>query len=68
MKGENKKTYTYATLPSRHDKAKKKAEKNGDTLSEVIDMLLAGYINPNKGVICNDTHVIKQRIKQLKGE
>jgi hypothetical protein len=44
MKGEKKKTYTYTTLPSIKEKAKKKAFKEGMTLSEKIDELLKEYV------------------------
>lgn len=44
MKGEKKKTFTYATYPSKKDKASRLAEKEGSTLSEKIDELLDGYI------------------------
>jgi hypothetical protein len=43
MKKENKKTFTYSGRPSVRQKAMKKAEKSGNTLSEVIDLLLERY-------------------------
>lgn len=44
MKGEKKQTFTYATFPSKREKAARLAEKEGLTLSEKIDELLGGYI------------------------
>lgn len=48
MGKENKKTYTYATPPSVREKAKKKAEKEGYTLSVRIDMFLREYTRTTK--------------------
>lgn len=48
MKGEKKRTYTYATLPSVKERAKKKAFKEGVTLSEKVDELLKEYVKPKK--------------------
>jgi antitoxin component of RelBE/YafQ-DinJ toxin-antitoxin module len=45
MKGEKKKTFTYATPPTVKDKAAKMAEKEGLTLSEKIDQMLKFYIS-----------------------
>lgn len=50
MKRENKKTYTYATKPSVKEKAEKKAQREGVTLSEKIDYFLVQFIAPNKKV------------------
>jgi hypothetical protein len=43
MKKEAKKTFTYSGRPSIRQKAMKKAQKSGNTLSEVIDLLLERY-------------------------
>lgn len=43
MKGEKKKTFTYAGSPSLVVKAKNKAIKNGTTLSELIDEFVKTY-------------------------
>jgi hypothetical protein len=43
MKKEAKKTFTYSGRPSVRQKAMKKAQKSGNTLSEVIDLLLERY-------------------------
>lgn len=47
MKGEKKKTFTYATYPSKREKATVYAEKEGLTLSEKIDQLIGDYILDN---------------------
>lgn len=54
MKGEKKQTYTYATFPSRHEKARKKAEKEGSTLSEVIDRFLDEYAKPKRRTLVKE--------------
>lgn len=46
MKIERKETFTYASLPSIVEKAKKKAAKENLTLSEKIDQLLKHYVEP----------------------
>jgi hypothetical protein len=43
MKKETKQTFTYSCRPSIRSKAMKKAKKSGNTLSEVIDLLLERY-------------------------
>ncbi len=43
MKGEKKKTFTYAGSPSQVVKGKDKAIKNGTTLSELIDEFVKTY-------------------------
>lgn len=43
MKGEKKKTFTYASSPSLVVKAKNKAVKEGTTLSELIDEFVKTY-------------------------
>jgi len=44
MTKENKKTFTYAVRPSVREKAKRKAAKEGLTVSEKIDHLLNEYV------------------------
>lgn len=46
MAKEKKATFTYTTLPSVKEKAKKKAEKEGYSISVKIDMMLREYIRP----------------------
>jgi hypothetical protein len=46
MKVETKKTYTFATLESVMGKARKKAFKDGTTVSEVVDKFLKSYTDP----------------------
>lgn len=48
MKDEKKVPCTFATTISVKEKAKKKAFKEGLTLSEKIDQLLKQYIKPKK--------------------
>lgn len=48
MAKENKATFTYTTLPSVREKARKKAEKEGYSLSVKIDMMLREYIRVKK--------------------
>jgi hypothetical protein len=51
MKIERKATYTYASLPSVVQKAKKKAAKENLTLSEKIDQLLKEYVKPQPHLV-----------------
>lgn len=46
MGKENKQTFTYAAVPSIRDKAKRKAEKEGYSLSVRIEMFFREYIRP----------------------
>lgn len=46
MKSEKKKTYTFATVESVMEKARKKAFKDKTTVSEVIDKFLNSYVDP----------------------
>lgn len=46
MRTEKKKTFTYATKPSIHEKAFNKAAKEGVSLSEKIDAFLTEYVKP----------------------
>lgn len=48
MKGEKKKTFTYASSPSLVVKAKNKAVKEGTTLSELIDEFVKTYSEARK--------------------
>ena len=48
MKGEKKKTFTYASSPSLVVKAKNKAVKEGTTLSELIDEFVKTYSEERK--------------------
>jgi len=50
MKGEKKKTFTYASYESVVEKAKKKAFKEGKTVSEKIDEFLKGYVKRERKV------------------
>jgi hypothetical protein len=45
MKRETRKTFTYSALPSVKKAAMKRAKKEGNTLSDVIEKLLQGYID-----------------------
>jgi len=48
MKGDKKKTFTYASTPAVVEKAKKKAFREGKTVSEKIDEFLKQYVKPEK--------------------
>jgi len=50
-KTEKKKTFTYYGTPSVRDRAMKKADKEGMTLGEVVDGLLALYVKTKKGAL-----------------
>lgn len=43
---EKKKTFTYATAPTIKERAAKKAQKEGLSLSEKIDEFLRAYVKP----------------------
>lgn len=45
MKRETRKTFTYSALPSVKKAAMKRAKKEGNTLSDVIEKLLQGYVD-----------------------
>lgn len=51
MATTSKQSYSYATYPSRKEKAEKKAKKEGVTLSQRIDSFLEEYINDKGGRI-----------------
>lgn len=44
MKRETRKTFTYSALPSVKKAAMKRAKKEGNTLSDIIERLLQGYV------------------------
>ena len=58
MKKEKKETFTYSCRPSVRKKAMKKAEKAGNTLSEVIDTLLEVYSGDKNWALPKKTVVV----------